>query len=418
MSAEAAAPRLPTFSPKAMLALVFTAVFAFAAFAVLSTYAPELRAGEDGGAHALSRSAVGFAGAVALLKAEGTPVLVSRAPDVRSTAASLVVLTPGVDNDADDLNRLSSRKVTLIVLPKWAAAPDPLRPGWVRKAGLISDKEVAGRLLSRLAKASVLATRPGVARPVLKLAQGVAVTTPDGAPMAVGPLRTGPIDQLQTLSGEGWSPILTDEYGRIVLAASRAQAQTYVLADPDLLNTQGLASLDTARAASAIVEALRSDDRGVVFDVTLSGFGRSRSLGKLMLEPPILGGTLCVVAAALLMGFHALVRFGPTPPPGRAFALGGAGLVESSAGLIRMGRKEAELAQPYAALTEALTAQATGAARGDDGERLDQLERLRRTTSSRRELAQATAAVKTPPDLLAVARRWRLWRLEMTRDRR
>jgi hypothetical protein len=401
-----------------MLALVFIALFAFAAFAVLSTYAPELREEQDDGTHALSRSAVGFAGIVALLRAEGTPVLVSRASEVRSASASLVVLTPGLDNDAADLNRLSSRKVTLVVLPKWAAAPDALRPGWVRKVGLIPDKDLAGRLLSRLSRSSTLAARSAVTRPVLKLAEGVEVTGPDGAPMALGLLRAGPIDRLQTISGEGWTPILVDEHGRMVLAASEAHAQTYVLADPDLLNTQGVASLDTARAATALIGGLRSDDRGVVFDVTLAGLGRSRSLGKLMLEPPMLGGTLCIVAAALLMGFHALVRFGPAQPPGRAFALGASGLVDSSAGLVRMGRKEAELAQPYAALTEAMTAQAAGAARGEDGERLDQLERLRRTTSSRRELAQATAAVRTPADLLAVARRWRLWRLEMTRDRR
>ena len=101
---------------------------------------------------------------------------------------------------------------------------------------------------------------------------------------------------------------------------------------------------------------------------------------------------------------------------GRGLALGALGLVDNSAGLIRLGRKEAELAQPYAELSQALTLRATGGDRG--GERLERLERLARTTSSRAELIQASALVKTPADLLAIARRWRLWRLEMTRDRR
>lgn len=417
LAAEAPAARVATFSPKVILALVFTALFAFAAFAVLSTYAPELRAGDDGGTHALSRSAVGFAGAAALLRADGVPVLVSRAPTLRDTSASLAILTPGPDDDAEDLERLAPRTVTLVVLPKWAAARDPLRPGWVRKAGLAADNQMAQQLLSKLAKTSALATRPAVARPLLSLAPGVAVTTPDGTPVDVRPLGTGPIDHLQTLSGDGWAPILTDETGRIVLAQSKLKPQVFVLAEPDLLNTQGLANLDTARAGVTLIQALRNDARGVVFDVTLAGYGRSRSLGKLLLEPPILGGTLCIVAAALLMGLHALVRFGPTPPPARAFALGAAGLVDSTAGLIRMGKKEAELAQPYAALVEDQAARAAGAARGEPSERLDQLEKLRPITSSRRELAAAAAAVKTPADLLAVARRWRTWKLEMTRER-
>jgi hypothetical protein len=193
-----------------------------------------------------------------------------------------------------------------------------------------------------------------------------------------------------------------------------------VLADPDLLNTQGLASLDTARAATALVEVMRVDRNAMLFDVTLQGFGRSRSLARLLLEPPFLGASLCAVAAALLMGAHALARFGPTPAPARAFALGARELVDNSAGLVRMARREAELAQPYAALVEAQVLKAAGAGggAGDPAERLARLERHGRVTLRRQELAEAMRGVKTPADLLAAARRWRQWRLEMTRDRR
>jgi hypothetical protein len=66
MSEEAAATPSSPFSTRTILSLVFVALFAFSAFVVLSTYAPDLREREDGGGHALSRSAIGFAGAVAL----------------------------------------------------------------------------------------------------------------------------------------------------------------------------------------------------------------------------------------------------------------------------------------------------------------------------------------------------------------
>lgn len=416
MSAEAAPAAPATFSARTMLVLVLVGLFAFSAFAVLSTYAPDLRAKDDAGAHALSRSAVGFAGAAALFKAEGAPVLVSRAPDMKRTTASLVVLTPSPMNGAKDLDRLASNNVTLVVLPKWEVQPNPFHPGWVRKAGFAFDNGDADRLLGRLAKASAVTRREGVGRVAVRLAPGIQAWTPEGRTIDFGVLTSGPIEGLQTISGKGWEPVAVDAAGRAVLVSSRARPNVYVLSDPDLMNTQGLASLDTARVASALVEVLRENRDGIVFDVSLHGIGRSRSLGKLLLEPPLLGATLCAVAAALLMGAHAVARFGPTPPSARAFALGARGLVDNSAGLVRMARREAELARPYAALTEAQVLKAAGGEAS--AERLDRLEEHGRVTVRRRELTAATEAVKTPDDLLAAARRWRQWRLEMTRDRR
>ena len=82
MALTAQAAPVPTqtrlFSPVVALWLVIVGVFSFSAFFVLQAYAPDLRGGDDGGAHALSKSAVGYAGLVALLKARGEPVVISR----------------------------------------------------------------------------------------------------------------------------------------------------------------------------------------------------------------------------------------------------------------------------------------------------------------------------------------------------
>src|SRR5207302_8695468 len=69
----------PTFSPRTILALVVVGLVSFSALAVLAAYAPELRGAADPGAHALSSSAIGFRGAIVMLKAEGVPVVISRA---------------------------------------------------------------------------------------------------------------------------------------------------------------------------------------------------------------------------------------------------------------------------------------------------------------------------------------------------
>ena len=58
--------------------------------------------------------------------------------------------------------------------------------------------------------------------------------------------------------------------------------------------------------------------------------------------------TLALVAAALLAGLHGAVRFGQARREERAIALGKAALVENSAGLIRLARREAQLGAAYA----------------------------------------------------------------------
>jgi hypothetical protein len=225
------------------------------------------------------------------------------------------------------------------------------------------------------------------------------------------------IEGLQTLSGDGWIPLLVDEQGQGVLVRSKKTPYLYVLADPDLLNTQGLAKLDNARAGMAVVDALRGD-QGVIFDVTLNGYARARDLWRMMLEPPWLAATLCALAAALLMGIHALARFGPVQAKGRAFALGKRALVDNSAGLIRMAGREHELAPAYAALTRALIGQAAGGQHANaDAQWLHRLARLRQADDPEALEAEADRA-RSRDDLMAVARKLYRWRLEMTRERR
>jgi hypothetical protein len=398
------------FSPKVILALVAVGIVSFAGLAVLSAYAPDLRTSTDGGANALSSSAVGFKGAVVMMKALDAPVVVSRArPTTRAAGQSLLVLTPTVATRGKDLAAFPEALVTLIVLPKWATAPEPLHPGFVRKAGTVGSTADATELLKAYAPATGVVRLKGASRPVLRGGAG---------PFARGTyLPLADIDRLQTIAGEGWRPALVDGQGRMVLAYSKKKPRVLVLADPDLLNTQGLAKLDNARAGVAILDTLRQHETGVLFDVTLNGYTRGRGIGRMVLEPPWLAATLCGVAAALLMGLHGLARFGPARSKGRAIALGQTALVDNSAGLVRMARKEHELAPAYAALTRTLIGQAAGGERTDKPGWLGGLARLRGATQPE-ELAAEAERAKSRDDLLTVARKLYHWRLEMTRERR
>jgi hypothetical protein len=411
-AAKAEAGPAPVFSPKVIVGLILVGVFAFSAFAVLFAYAPDLRSGSDGGAHALSKSAVGFAGAVVLFQAEGMPTIVSRSPARKAPAAALLILTPPPATDPKDLGATDGAPRTLIVLPKWATVPDPVHPGWVRKEGLFgAETPITGMLVS-IAGQSRLEHRAGSSKPRLRGGQGVFARETA--------LPLGRIDSLQTISGKDWLPVLVDETGRMVLAQSRPRPAVYVLSDPDILNTQGLRSRNNARAASVIIETLKGEG-GVVFDVSLNGFARGRSLLRTMLEPPLLGATLCAFAAAILTGLHALARFGPAARRGRAIALGKAALVDNSAGLVRMTRKEPSLLPAYAELTQALAARSVGGHAGLEVESrtswLARLARLRRTALDLEQLVVEAGRARSRADTLGTARRLHHWRLEVTRER-
>jgi len=397
----------PAFSPRTVLALVAVGLVALAGLAVLSAYAPDLRAGQDGRAHALSKSAIGFAGAPILMQALGDRAVVSRVRP-HSLSDAVVVLTPQGSEKAEAMRPFADAGRVLLIMPKWLAGPDPVRPGFVRKLGAMPPGKRPMGVLSAYSKETQTFLHKGAGRPTLHGA---------GGPFAGGTyLPLGPIDQLQTISGEGWAPALVDETGGVVLAYSRKHPNVLLLADPDLLNNQGLANRDNARAGAAVLDTLSAGgERTILFDVTLNGFERGRGLGRLMLEPPWLAATLIAVAAGLLMGVHALARFGQPRRKGRAFALGARALVDNSADLVRMARKEHELAPAYAALTQSLVARAAGG-HAEQGW-LDDLAR-RRGAAAPGELAAEAEQAKTRDDLLAVARKLFEWRGEMTRERR
>ena len=256
-------PQAQRFSLKTVMALILVGVFSLSALTVLSAYAPDLRNGDDGGAQPLSRSAVGFAGIVRLLGDSDQAVLLSRGPLHADSGEGLLILTPGPQHGSEALEAIHHEGAVLVVLPKWGTQPLPGKPAWVKAVGLYDERAIA-RPVARLGmgseeddaedegppnsggqgghqaetSATVVSRRADDGRPRL--------ARPDGTPFG-GDL--GQIDRLQTISGPNWVPVIVDETGAAVLAMDSV-TRTYVLADPDLLNTHGLKS--PARAVASL----------------------------------------------------------------------------------------------------------------------------------------------------------------------
>jgi hypothetical protein len=116
----------------------------------------------------------------------------------------------------------------------------------------------------------------------------------------------------------------------------------------------------------------------------------------------------------LLAGLHGAFRFGPASSEGRAVALGKAALVENSAGLFRLARREAAVGPAYADLIRESAAHASGVGPSLHGEALDlYLDRVSPPEATFSLLAGRAAAARNRFDLLAAARALFSWKKDL-----
>lgn len=396
------------FSPMTMIVVLLVGIVSLAGLGVLSAYAPQLRSGNNGGGHALSRAATGFGGLPILLRDLGMPVGFNRGEASDIPRERLLVVTPDVSTNPKAVQDLIKDAPSLIILPKWAVAPYPRHRGWTSTVGTYSGSDTLDVLPAPLRKGVRFTERKGWAPVALRRPNGAAF----GAP--------GRIENLRTFSGPGWTPVVVDERGRAVLLLHSASF-TYLLTDPDLVSTHSLKTLAGARTAVSLLDILKDANTAVIFDLTLHGFQRGRNLLRLLLEPPLAGMTLVLVALAAFAGLQAAVRFGPARETGRAIALGKRALAENTASLVRMARREHHMAAPYALLVRAAVARAIGAPRTlSDGALdafLDRVSRIMGASDTYTVLAAQARTAKTPGDLMRVAGALYRWNQELTRAR-
>ncbi|HKX78371.1 MAG TPA: DUF4350 domain-containing protein [Novosphingobium sp.] len=300
----------------------------------------------DGGNHAGGRGLNGFAAFTRLLEDQGHTVR-----QVRTAASldepALLVLTPPHEADAEGLSETLDKRLrrgpTILVLPKWRAFTVPAgipgskaKEGWVALDGgrvpAWAEKLDTGPLDVRVRSLPKRAARW----------QGLGLTGRFPDPRTVQSLSSGRI-----------VPIVRDGEGQ-ALAGYLDQDEDsgtfplLIVAEPDLLDNYGFARKENALLALSLVRSLtQGEDMPVLFDLTLNGHGRSANLLTLAFTPPFLAATLCLLMAALVVGWRAFLRFGTPRAPDRAIAFGKRALVANAAGLIRRTRRFHLISGPY-----------------------------------------------------------------------
>lgn len=431
------------FDPRVIAALIIAGIVGFIGFWVVSTFAPELSSGRNGGGHALSRSATGFAGVVELARAAGLDPEIVRDPRLgvsaarRSELGGLLVLTPTAQARLEDIDeRLRDiENQVLVVLPKYAPLADPSGRDKVRGAvPLPNGAVVLGArgadpfgLLDEAAGGGDAAGETGIKSPGKILpAYFTRSVTPKTRTVTTDPWGGGAITihlprQLQLLTDQNVEPIISVEggilFGRVDLGPN--SRDIYVLSDPDVINN--LALDDDARAVGAIrlLETIAGEGEPVGFDVAMNGLGRDQhSLLRIAFTPPFLALTLCLLAAGLLALWQGFVRFGPAWREDRSIQLGKGALVATNAQLIVQARRTRSFAVRYANMVREVAARRLHAPTRLAGGALDTwLDRFVDSRGQRfSQLVQQLEEARTSDETVARARALGLWRREIVRD--
>lgn len=335
-------------SMRIVLILLSVGIFTFSAFFVLSAYAPNLRHQETGGPHALSTGATGFAALIKFVDKMVSPATPSR--DQWNTAyhEGLVVYTP---DEYDDLayapEVVPGVGGRLVILPKWDVLPDPAKKGWVQRVKTL-PRDIVKFNTSEFQEdyRELRVDRNG-----LRESYSLYAAPEYGFLLPTERYAIGSIDRLQYFTHHpALTPIILADEGKIIVARlvlPEGYAPYIIVAEPDLLNTLGMADLKRARLAAYLFASLKTDEP-VLFDVSLNGFDQSRNVLQYLLSPPLLGTILCFIAITGLMAWHAAFRFGPTIRPLQAHEYGKAALADNAAAMIGLADMTSRFGGRYA----------------------------------------------------------------------
>lgn len=338
------------FKPLTLAILLGVGLFAFAAYFTLSGFVDELKRSDNGGAHALSKSANGFAGIVELLRSQDVMVTPLR-NDIPLRKEALTIYTLPSTNVAGGIEKINLDNPTLFVLPKWnsysllkqkeIARGTPFPEDDIEEAVIDIDEDL---IVSREAGARKVTIRPddlSTTRAYLSRAQ-TQYSVPE-------------VSRVQTMQSNNLQPLLVAGNG--IILGRLTGTDIYILSDPDLLNNNGIQSLETSRLAMDMIDMTRFADDPVYIDLVLHGLATRSNLIKTALTPPFLSATLCLFGLGILLAWRAFSRFGAAVPTGRVFALGKEALAENSADLVQMTKRQINMAAPYSAYILSSTAQ-------------------------------------------------------------
>ncbi len=409
------------FSRRTLGWVIGCVAVSFVAAILLSVYGRDLTSRSTPEANTFSYSAVGHHGLVEFLRSMGLGVVSRQAPAGGvGPGRPLVVAEP----DSSDSARLKTLReeardrhaALVIVLPKWVPGPpDEKKPDWLSKVTLMSPErvELALRAFGDGELKEVKVQRAGRLR----------CTAEWGGSEAV--LDIAPPAQLLAPSPDLEPVVQCPEGYLIARRVGKPEPRTFVIADPDLLNNQGLGRGDNAEG---IYRFFTQDlaAQGLVFDETIHGFNRVPGLLAESLRFPMVLG---VLQSLLLLGvvlWAGMGRFGKPLPAAPALGAGKEILIDNTAKLLVNGGYAGDsLFLYFRQVTRAVAAHYFLPPDLPEAERLARLQRITHLHGLTWDLAALERSIHQLPDgrrggdgAARIARRLYDWRMEMMNGNR
>jgi len=403
------------FRPITLISLILIGFFAFGALIVLGGFAKDLRKAPPGQATPRSVSAVGYQALTEYLEILGYDVQETRGKrQFYDREERLVIYTPS--RPTRRLNRTlesEGEAINLVVLPKWSVGQmipkgeEEGQKGWARKTR-------GSGLYHASSYESVIEALPVIRRHDIPSPDAQVFFTssqarnlsdsyqPDFKDLQYFDLETRWTDYNQELReialkeledrrrkaaedrGETYEPkkkkdekkkdtesddqekteeeppeplpepeVLLKIDGRPVLIRLE-DTQTYVLSEPDLINTMAFQSQGGAQLSNALIDEVITSAStyamSVDFDVSLHGIEANRNIVKLMVTPPFLAATLCLLAAGGLVAWQGFNRFGDPARLRPDYAQGPVSLAETAAEFMGVANRAHKTGKDYAAL--------------------------------------------------------------------
>lgn len=407
------------FHEKTLRWVIGIGVTSFLVFLCLNLFGDLILGRSSHGPDGYSTSAVGHKALVKWLEALDIPVDVSRVdPLLHAPQESLLlVLAPAAkyvsEPDTLDLGDLRSHSGPVLVsLPKWTAGRHPTKPRHVsRPRWSVDIEEIMGAV-----------------------GLEAEIDRPETVDFQQNPLgRTVKLAEPQVLRrlGRPFNAVISGG-DRVLLARSD---NLWVLSDPDVFSTRGLADEETALFGLELLEHIRGG-RPVVMDETTHGHLQRPGAWREFFEFPLV---LVLIQALLIIAFAVwcgMVRFGDPRERPPSVAAGKQGLVDNTASLLAFARREPDVLRRYLHLHLQIASRrahlGATAARGkvsgdglmdevDQGEcpvALSELSARRGTTEAPEDLVDEVFSERqrrhvTPRRLLQLARRIHHWKQEI-----
>jgi hypothetical protein len=310
------------FSPRVILGWIAAVAATFA----LSIYLMAFRGGDTQrnafGPSAFSRSAIGYVGLAELIRRVGIPVVKRRSGDAGSTGPGklLIVAEPPLST-AVEQGRFAFGRAdrVLVILPKWQGYRSTSHSGWIADAALVPTA-VADQVI---AKSGASGTTARAIRPDRWTTNALGV-----APQ---------LDVLvQVIKDGNLRPIVAADGHVLVGEKADRDRRIWILSDPDMLSNHGLLTARNAEFAIRLINTLRPTQGEVIFDETVRGY-RAPSANPLSLifRFPFIAVTIQVLAAAALLLWATMTRFGLPEPMSALLDAGKQGLIRNAANLLR-----------------------------------------------------------------------------------